>query len=161
MKRVISLLLAFVFLVGCVSVPKQIDPKKAKYVKISIKWDSEYKPQSTNTGTLQVINLKTGEKFQIKFKDFRIMQRAYKNWRSVEDSTPVISEIRQEKGKLFLTFNYLDEKKNSILAGEMIIDTSLIRNSKDKQLINILIGLSVGLGTWGIVMSIIFFAVLL
>lgn len=140
-KFFIFLLSCFLF-ISCASIPKMTPEEKqiqkeyedAEEPTFNIKWDTTYiDPSEGLDGYLEIKNPKTGTIVRITYKDFFIMKRAYKNWRSIENGTPVITNVEESGQYIVVTFNYFDNESKSILSGQFIVNTKYIKDKKDQQ----------------------------
>lgn len=166
MKKSLISIFCFLFLtISCSSVPyKIIKPKKGNDVieakGFSIMWNvSDYKFPDAKKGYLIITNPTTGKKFKISYRDFLIMKKAYKNWRIVEETNPVITNIEEKKDKIHVTFNYMNKNK-SILSGEFIVDMKYIKNKQDEKIKIYLTAGLVGSGVMNVIMILLLFVLL-
>lgn len=132
------------------------NPKESEYV---IKFKDE-----DSKRILVITNPATGSKWTMSVKDFKIFTIGYKNWRSVEDIKPVITEIKEDGEWISFTFNYYKELtddnqafKASILSGVVSINKKYVRTSKDENSKYWIWGL----GTYSVVITTILFIVIL
>ena len=129
-KFFIFLLSCFLF-ISCASIPKMTPEEKqiqkeyedAEEPTFNIKWDTTYiDPSEGLDGYLEIKNPKTGTIVRITYKDFFIMKRAYKNWRSIENGTPVITNVEESGQYVVVTFNYFDNESKIWSFSEMDAD---------------------------------------
>lgn len=138
----------------------------AKDTSFAVQWDTKYESPTDKEGNLIITNVETGSKFKMTYKDFFILKKAYKNWRTVEVCDPVITDVieRQKKdadGKktkekeVVVIFNYFDENNKSILSGQFIVDPNYltVETNKDKEAIKT--GALVGTTVYSILTTIV------
>lgn len=113
---------------------------------------------------LVITNPKTGSKWSMSWRDFKILTIGYKNWRSVENIKPEITTIKEEGEWISFTFNYYKEitsdgqtMRASILSGVVSIHKKYVRTSKDENSKYWIWGL----GTYGAIITTILFIVIL
>ena len=132
------------------------NPKEGDYI-VSFK-DEDAKQM------LVITNPKTGSKWSMSYRDFKILSIGYKNWRSVESIKPVITQIKEDGEWISFTFNYYKELtdnnqsfKASILSGVVSINKKYVRTTKD---VNSKYW-AYGLGAYSVVITVILFIVIL
>lgn len=132
------------------------NPAESEYI---VKFKDEDSKQ-----TLIITNPKTGTKWSMTYRDFKIFTIGYKNWRSVESIKPVITEIKEDGEWISFTFNYYKELndnsqkfKASILSGVVSINKKYVRTTKDVSHKY----WAYGLGTYSVVITVILFIVIL
>lgn len=137
--KIIALLLSvLIFCLSCSSVPYKVVKKEKsdesiKKYGFAIQWDTTYVNPSKKKGFLVVTNPETKKSFKISYDDFFVMKKAYSNWRVVEKTDPVITGIQEKDGKIYVTFNYIENTNKSILAGVFIVDLKYIKNEKEEK----------------------------
>lgn len=132
------------------------NPKESDYI---IKFKDE-----DSKRVLVISNPATGSKWTMLVKDFKILTIGYKNWRSVEDIKPVITEIKENGEWISFTFNYYKELtddnqsfKASILSGVVLINKKYVRTAKDENSKYWIWGF----GTYSVIITTILFIVIL
>lgn len=136
MKKILAILISGLFLsISCSSLPCKKDKNENQKIKESfaVVWNTKYIPPTDKDGHLVITNPETGKSFKISYKDFFIMKKAYKNWRLVEKSSPVITSIQQNGEKIYVIFNYLDGDGLSVLSGRFIVDLKYIKKQSDEK----------------------------
>jgi len=129
LNKLFFLLICF-SLISCSTFEKKEKVYNVNTNDFAIKWDVEYIHPTDKEGYLIVINPETKKQFKISYKDFFVMDKAYKNWRIVEKANPMITSIVEKNEILIITFNYFDEDSKSILSGKFIVNTKYLTTDK-------------------------------
>ncbi len=86
--------------------------------------------ENDKTNILSIRNIKTGDVFQMSFYDFKILSKAYSNWRVVEGTTPIISKIEEDLTNINIIFNYIDKNNKTVLSGKIAINKKYIKTNE-------------------------------
>jgi len=134
---------------------------QTKQKGVSIKWNTTYEAPTTESGELIIKNPKTGKEFKMSYADFFIMKKAYTNWRTVESTDPVITNVEQNGEEVIVSFNYMDEKSKSILSGQFIVDLQYIVDGANSKKVVLWQAVSAGFGSYGIIATIVLLIIFL
>ncbi len=160
----IFILAVIIVFIGCVTLDEWLysddneseeDILNSSKTGFSIKWKVDYKYPTPKDGYLIIKNPNTGREFKIDYKDFFVWKKSYENWRVVEKSDPMITDIEKKGNLLLVTFNYFDEESQSILSGQFIADRKYITNKSDQKKIRFWEGFSIGTGVYGVLVTIL------
>lgn len=173
MKKIIFLLIPLLFF-GCKSIGKKKEFKRMfsdseiiEHVNIETKIKTAI-IEGSKKDFLEVKNKKTGKRFLISHHDWKVMARAYKNWRAIENQKPTITKVIETKDQVIMVFNYYrnikkdgEVAKKSVFSGKVIINKKFIRTSSDEKTNIYLKGALVGTGVYGILITVMLLIALL
>ena len=121
--------------------------------------------QNSNAKTLLIKYLPTGKEWQISITDWEILSTSYLYWKSISTGSPKISKVYEDDIYLYIIFNYYynntDEyfgikinKEKSILSGTVMVPKNYLIQ-KNAQLNNILYNITIGVGVYSILTTIL------